>query len=279
MSTEQSGRARRYLLGTATEEEAATVEQQYFNDATELERLAAAEDDLVEEYLDERLPPDERRQFERQYLSAPHRRRRVETIRQLRVAAGRNRGADATSIAKPAVGRRWLAAAAALIIAVTGLVWLARSAARPDNPTEKQMRAPTSVAAPLPPTTPEEAPTAPPRPPRIFAVSISATMVRTGSGTPSVVIPSDAEIISVSLEGDAAQRVANGRASIRTVLGKEVWQGPTTVPSALPEGVIAHVRVPASRLPVNDYLITLFETVAGGGEKEVDRYFLRVRAR
>ena len=70
-----------------------------------------------------------------------------------------------------------------------------------------------------------------------------------------------------------------GRASIRTVGGDEVWEGPTSVDTELPQGVVAHVSVPASRLPVNDYLLTLFRTDTTADRAEVYRYFLRVRAR
>ena len=84
----------------------------------------------------------------------------------------------------------------------------------------------------------------------------------------------------MSLEGEAPGfKRGTGRAAIRTVGGGEVWQGPATVGGELPAGVIARIEVPASRLAVDDYVVTLFGTDAGGAERELSRYFLRVRAR
>ena len=276
----QSPHARRYLLGTLTEEDAATVEQEYFNDPEALERLAATEDELIEDYLDNRLPPDEREQFERAYLAAPHHRRRVETIRQLRVAACRiGSGKAVTPVAAPTTLVRWLAAAAALVLAATAGVWFARSGDRPGMVAENQTPASTSIVPPADRPTPGPTPGLPLPSPQIFALSISPTTVRTGSGAPSIVIPSGTDVIALNLEGEATQRAATGRASVRTVVGDEVWQGPTTAEGALADGVVAHVRVPAGRLPVDDYVITLVGTDAAGVEREVYRYFLRVRAR
>ena len=88
-SEDQAARARQYLLGAMTDEDAAAIEREYFQDADALESLTAAEDELIEDYLGNRLAPDEHAHFTRTYLAAPHRRRRVETVRQLMVAAQR----------------------------------------------------------------------------------------------------------------------------------------------------------------------------------------------
>jgi hypothetical protein len=43
--------------------------------------------------------------------------------------------------------------------------------------------------------------------------------------------------------------------------------------------VIARLEVPASRLAIDDYIVVLFESDSGGGERERNRYVLRLRAR
>ena len=80
-------RARRYLLGQATEEERSAIEREYFADAAALDAIGAAEDDLIEDYLASRLERDERDHFEREYLATPNHRRRVETVRLLIAAS------------------------------------------------------------------------------------------------------------------------------------------------------------------------------------------------
>jgi len=254
----QTTRARRYLLGTLAEEDAAAIEQEYFNDPDALERLTAVEDELIEDYLQNRLTTAEHDQFTRVFLAAPHRRRRVETVRRLISAAAHHAGSGATTQV------RWLAAAA-LILAVTGGVWFAWKYG--PAPTVREV--------------PGQAAISPIVPPRTLAVALSPTTVRSSSETPNLVIPAGTEFVTFSLGGENTERVVAGRASLRTVTGSEVWQGSTTIENALPEGVIARVSVPASRLPVDDYVLTLFRTDPAGvqSDQEVYRYGLRIRAR
>src|SRR6476660_898995 len=80
---------RRYVLGTLTEPECDAIEREYFAQEDALDRVTAAEDDLIEHYL-----------------STPCHRRRVAVARAIRTAA------SARSLEKRASINRWLAAAA-----------------------------------------------------------------------------------------------------------------------------------------------------------------------
>jgi hypothetical protein len=177
----------------------------------------------------------------------------------------------------PATRRTWsltsvtgLAAAAVLLVAVAGTVWMFTSA-RSDRSAagtvvENRPAAGNAPSNPAPP------------PPRVFAVSLSPVAVRSASDTTAIVIPADTGIVALQLEGEAADRgMVSGRASIRTVGGDEVWQGPATVGADLPPGVIARVDVPAATLPKEDYVVTLFGTGPAGPERERSRYYLRIR--
>ena len=61
--TSEAARARRYLLRDASEEESLAIEREYFEDERGQEAIAAAEDDLIEDYLDDALAADERARF------------------------------------------------------------------------------------------------------------------------------------------------------------------------------------------------------------------------
>ena len=76
-------RLRRYVLGALPEEEHAAIEQQYFTDEAALERLSIVEEELIEDYLEDRLDADARDRFERHYLSTPGHRARVSAMRGL----------------------------------------------------------------------------------------------------------------------------------------------------------------------------------------------------
>ena len=269
-----AARARRYLLGQATEAERSTLEVEYFHSDEAVDRMTAAEDDLIEDYLSDRLDPVERGLFERDYLAADNHRRRVETIRQLLAS---------TSQTEPRPTIAWshqrLALAAALVLFAAGSLWVF-TALRGERGVVVEKSAPTVSTPPSSsaPGLPGQPPTSAPPAPRVFAVSISPVTVRSAAEAPAVILPAGTDVLALSLEGEP-DRGPGRRGSIRTVSGDEIWQGPATVTGDLPAGVIARIDVPAARLPADDYVVTLFGTDRAGAERELSRYFLRVRAR
>src|SRR5256885_6148561 len=158
-----TARARRYLLGTATDEESSSLEQEYFRDDAALEGLSAAEDDLIEDYLENRLTREEREQFDRAY-AAPHRRARVETIRAL--SAGPRPKMTALPSMRSAFLTPFPLAAAAVLVLAVGAFWaIGTGRGRQAAPTQ----APTVATAPNEPSggaTPASAP-------RVFAFAVS----------------------------------------------------------------------------------------------------------
>jgi hypothetical protein len=95
------------------------MERRYVTDPAYLERLEAVEEQLIEEYLHDSLPVDERKSFEAFYLSSPGRRQKVQQadalLRVLR------KGSEQ--------GPWWwkksqrIAAAAAFILLAAGMIW------------------------------------------------------------------------------------------------------------------------------------------------------------
>jgi hypothetical protein len=269
-----SSRARRYLLGQASEEEASGLELEYFADETAVDRMAAVEDDLIEDYLSDQLTPDEYLQFERHYLASPDHRRRVGTIRRLTAAASRS---GARAPVKATVSRNrpyhWLALAAALLV-VVGTAWMFRPG--------RHERSTLSENRPAAPSAPEGRSTQAASPPsaaaRVFALSLPPAGVRGVNDAASLRIPEGTDVVALRLEGEGASMTA-GRAVIRTVTGNDVWAGPAITATDLPAGVVAQVNIAPDRLNVDDYIVTLFGTDPAGVERERYRYFLRVRSR
>jgi hypothetical protein len=62
------------------------------------------------------------------------------------------------------------------------------------------------------------------------------------------------------------------RAAIRAVDGARAW----TRRSLKPRSGEVSVNIPASKLPLGDYILTLSATIATGESEEVNRYFFRV---
>ena len=67
-----------YLLGIMPSAEADKLEEAYFEDLTLAERVLEIENNLIDDYVRGQLPEHQRAQFERDYLSHPNRRQRVE---------------------------------------------------------------------------------------------------------------------------------------------------------------------------------------------------------
>ena len=245
--------ARRYLLGQTDEPAADAFEDAMFRDTHTLEHAEAEEDTLIEDFLGERLTPDERAQFERHYLAAPHHRVRVETVRRL-IAATRTRSRRRAYFVP-------LAAAAVLILAAGG--WWMYS-----------LRTAPVVETRVSPPASRDRNLAAPVPPRIFATSLSPITLRSAGAGAALVIPEGTDVVSLRLMGEG-DRPHTARVILRTVAGAAVWQGDAAV-SDLPAGAIARVDVPASVLHRDDYIVDLNVGPAG---RELYRYVLRVRGK
>jgi hypothetical protein len=253
----EAARARAYLLGTLEDRDRDHVEESYVANAGALETIEAAEESLIDDYLSGRLSSDERGRFERHYLSAPHRRTRVETIRRLRGAAQRTRKGSQLG---------WLALAAGLVLAAGAALWISRQSMSTSTSHTPAAAAPAaaSAAAPAP-----------------FVFALAPVTVRSASETdnPALVVPPATGVVDLQLQGDGSTPpVARGRALLRTVAGADVWQGPVEVSTRPRADAIATVEIPAALLRPDDYTVTLLEISTSGVESERLRYFLRVRA-
>jgi hypothetical protein len=255
--------ARRYLLGQAEESAAAAFEDAIVRDAGALDRAEAAEDALIEDYVSGRLSAHEHGWFERHYLTAPHHRVRMETVRRL-MFASRARAREHSYGA-------WLAAAAALVIAA-GIGWIYLSRV-PQVAPETQTTASRSDAPARDRNLPN--PAAPPV--RVFATSLSPITLRSGEGAPALVIPEGTDVVTLRLNGEGARPLGDAaRAVVRTVAGETVWQGEAVTDGNLPPEAVARIAVPASVLRPNDYIVEL--RTGPAAERELYRYVLRVRS-
>ncbi len=260
-SDQASVRARRYLLGEMSDEERTAVEREYFASADAIAAVSRAEEDLIEDYLENRLATDERRLFERDYLSTPQHRARVDVIRRLTVTASTQRVRSRQTWT-------WLAAAAAAVL-IVGLLWVFTARTQP----------PVTVAQqPSPAQTPTPSQPVPSPSPRIVALSLSPAAVRSAQESPALVIPPNTDLAALTLEGETpAADLQRPRAVVRTMTGDEVWRGDGTLVPATGAAARIRVEIPSDRLKPDDYIVTLLGSNASGDERERERYFLRVR--
>ena len=73
----------RYLLGELSEEQQVEIEDRAFADKDYLASITAVENDLIDDYVRNELSAAERGRFEKRFLAAPERRKRIEFARAL----------------------------------------------------------------------------------------------------------------------------------------------------------------------------------------------------
>ncbi len=83
MKTKQNNLAARFLLGKLTEEENVKIEVEFFSENNHFENIIIAENDLIDEYVNGSLSPEDKRLFENRLLLNPRQRQRVEFAKTL----------------------------------------------------------------------------------------------------------------------------------------------------------------------------------------------------
>jgi hypothetical protein len=272
---------RRYVLGALTDAEQARIDEGYFERADLLDRVCAAEDDLIDDYLSNHLDPDEHDRFERYYLASPHHRTRVDVARALRTASLVSISASSDQRVRAV---RWWAAVAALVLLLVGGAWMfarrsdtsvsvsalppSASPAKPPEPRDQRQPA-------VPPQ--RDAPSTAPAPLVVVAISLSPIHPRGTDESGRLMMATGTDVVRLHLQGEAGDRpLARGRAIVRTVAGQEVWRGPAMRGTSQPSS-LASIDIPAVRLKPDDYTVELLEGGAKGRDIERHRYFFRVR--
>ena len=134
---------RAYLLGLLPEDEATALEEEYFVDRQSFHRLQSEESALIVDYLDRHLHGRENEIFESRYLHVPELQRKVEDVRQQRLAV--------KSSTRPFTWLRWGLALAVLVLLLGGGIWIRHFLRKqPDSTSRSQLVNEKSIS-PVPP--------------------------------------------------------------------------------------------------------------------------------
>jgi hypothetical protein len=308
-STEQGERITRYLLDDLPETEQAAVEQEYFADQEKFEEVWAAENELVDRYVRGRLPRGERELFERNYLQSPKHRERVALARKLLEAADRQ---VAESGVAPQVGAtapslwsrlmealgippipRLLLPATAFLLLISVCSWLAIERGRLNDELGKtkaqlsdQQRREREIAGQLAAEQEQSgklrseidrlletiAPSPPqPRPSILSFLLTTILSTRANGNTQEMTIPRQTDLVRLQIKREQVDS-RRFQAAIRRVGGHQVWNQRSLQPR---EGVIT-VNVPADKLPLDDYILTLSAVTPSGKTELIEEYSFRV---
>ncbi len=270
----EDDRFERYLLGHSSEEERAEIERAVFEDDATLEELSVAADDVIEDYLRDRLTGTERAFFETRYLAVPSHRARVAFIRDLLAATGGDK-------------RRWAWAGGALAAgiaaaAVGGLVlWSAGRQDRPTTFTVVSSPSPTSQPPTTRPSDPGPRATPAQRPPRPRLPgpggphSSGVRDVRLAEATGAeVAIPLPRTTAQLRIAIEVPPEPPSFDVALRAQDGTLVWRVEGVAPRA---GEPLVVQLPAQDLLPQRYALLIDgEATRDGGKPVTLEYTLRI---
>lgn len=305
-TTEHDERMTRYLLGDLPETEQMAVEQEYFADPEKFEEVWAAENDIVDRYLRGRLSRGEREMFERNYLQSPKHRERVAVARKLLEAADRQVAESGRAIApapsrlmdalKALVTPRFLAPATAFLLLLSILSWMmiARSRLneelgktqaqlsdqqRREREIERQLAAEREQGVQLKSRLDRllesiaQKPSLTPPSILSFILKPGGPTRTPGEGEPQqqITIPHETDMVKLQMKVDKGD-TRRFQATIRAVGGPQVWSQRSLKPRS---GEVT-VTVPAHKLPVDDYILTLSVTTPTGEMEVINPYVFGV---
>ena len=120
---------KQYLLGQLSDSDQENLEHEYFVEAVALRKVEMGEDELIDEYLDKQLSPDERQSFLQIFLTTKDREEKLRLAKALREKVRKNAGglgrmSRRLRIPSALLVRLGLGAIAASLILIAGLGWL-----------------------------------------------------------------------------------------------------------------------------------------------------------
>jgi hypothetical protein len=239
---------RRYLLGAADAETMREIEERLFSDDRVFwERVAIAEDELIDEYAGGTLDGEEQALFDANFLVTAERRAKLEFARALgRYARQQERRPHSLSgwLRVPAAVPRWAMAAAAV------LVLLVPAALRQFAPAGSR--------------------------PAPVAVSLVPGLLRDAGGEIARVLPAPGcQIVHVDLTAGPDPYPAYA-ATVHDENGDAVWSQHKLAGVARAGAVSVRLTLPCELLPEGDYWVRLSGLSSGQEPVPLDRYDFRV---
>jgi hypothetical protein len=299
----------RYLLGQMSELELDELDERHFGDRDFIERLLAAEDELIDSYVRGELSSSDRRRFEEHFMRSRERRRRVAFARRwMHLVATRSKtvstGIKTKDIARGS--RPWvlrlsspwaMVPLAACIILVSMSLLLALQIARlrgqiddlrttvsigesNQRELERQLGEQRIVSSQLRDELargggPQESRSAAQPEPGLVAFVLTPGLQRSGGDSTRLLVPADAKQVRLQADfkvGDYPFFSAH----LETVEGVEVWKLAKARARQTPGGKMLIVTIPAAKLAEQDYVLTVSGIPPTGQPVSVGEYSFRV---
>jgi hypothetical protein len=262
---------RQYLLGQATPEDSSRFEEQLLTDEALFQELLAAEDELVDDYLGDKLSPTDRQSFENHFLIAPEHQRKLRFSRALHKYvelagtpvgaqdhAAENLSDEKPAIAKPAPKRSFFSfmpfanpilsysLAAVLLLMLGSGSWVIVNNWRQQTQSGN-----------------------------VFVATLTPGLTRSGGETSRFKLPPAGDTVALRLALPQPD-YQTYRGVLLTANQSEVWASDDLLAVTESGTRFVVARVPASLLAAGDYLVKLRGRAEDGSFEEVDSYPFRV---
>jgi hypothetical protein len=270
---------RQFLLGTVEDEERQRIESLFLTDPGTKERLFAAEQELIDEYVEDCLSAEDRERFLSQYADTPAQRRKLRIAKSIKEWAA-NQPKTAPVVPEPAIpiwGRLfdWLRvkfslvipiAVTAAIVIVIAVVWM--NSRRSERQRQHfaieqelaQLNTPSSFSG-VPPATPP--------------LTLKPGSIRSADSQPELTIRRDSPFSEVRLLWMPQEDYPTYKAAVRLPGDDQSY----TIPNLKPEndgGKVIPVRLPTHMLKRGTYQIELSGVSAGGSTSPAEIYSFTV---
>lgn len=265
---------RAFLLGNIADDERERIESLFLTDSQERERVLSAEQDLIEDYLEDSLTPEDKQRFIALYAQTPEQRQQLRVTKSIKDWAIREAAAQIPS-AKVSVWTRlrasWLKpvfvipiAVATMIAIVVAVVWLnSRERTRRHLAIEQelaQLNTPSSLRESLPGTVSRD---------------LSPGAVRGAEQQSEIKKSTDVRFIELQLPWVQKERYPSYRATIKRVGDDESLTIPN-LQAANDREYAVRIRIPAYRLERGQYQIRLSGINADDTSGLVEEYLFTV---
>ncbi len=199
----------RYLLGELPPDEQSELERRYFAEPALLDRIDAAEDDLIDAYVRNELTPEQRTHFETRFLTP----KRVERVRMAEALRRATRAPRRSSWMLPIAASLFLALLAAML-------WVALRDTPRETPRVVERTPARATPVAPPPVVPSPPPPLPPAT-QIATIVLSPGLSRDVAALP--VLTLDANATDVRLEALLESDASHCDVTLQRIDGPIVW--------------------------------------------------------
>lgn len=258
---------REFLLGKLDEAERERIESLFLTDTQAKERMLAAEQDLIEDYLEGNLTKEDKERFVSHYAQTDEQLRKLRITKSIKDWAVTEAKAPPVVAAPVSMWARLLqrpafvlpVAAAIVLVVVLGLIWVNMRTEQQDHLALEQQLAQLNSPASLRET-----------PQQMMSLDLSPVTVRSVEAQTGIKRSADLQLVELRLPWILRERYPAYRAELQRPYGATR----VTIPNLQAEndGGYIRIRLPAGMLEYGQYQLELSGVAADGTPGLTERF-------